>query len=372
VQNLGRLLWGVVLSGMLVSTGAAEEETTRVVGRLLEPPKVQTAAGFTAKVLVPPGQLYDPLFMLPHADAVWLNDDGAEEKDKGSRLLAVDKGGKISVVAGLGKLLPTVGFDLAPSSFGEFGGQVFTLTQAKVATEGATANHMIHRLDPQQGFAATAMCTLPEAGALKIAGFGADARFGPEGSPFAGKFFAVTALNNAIYQVTADGKCTPFIVFDGEQYSAPFVIAFAPDGKTMLVSVSRGRFDIAGTAEPSGAIVRVSPEGKIVGEVASQGLGRPMGMDFAPEGFGAYGGQLFVSDVGRFQIPVPMTQPLVADGKVYRITPEGKPVLVAGGMMNPVGVRFVGNTLWITDVNGDFIAGKRELPDGFIVTIQAQ
>jgi len=29
----------------------------------------------------------------------------------------------------------------------------------------------------------------------------------------------------------------------------------------------------------------------------------------------------------------------------------------------------VGNTLWVADINGDFIYGKRELPDGFIVTL---
>jgi len=35
-------------------------------------------------------------------------------------------------------------------------------------------------------------------------------------------------------------------------------------------------------------------------------------------------------------------------------------------------VRFIGNALWVSDINGDFIAGKRELPDGFVVAIQVQ
>src|SRR2546425_6308166 len=100
MRTISRLLWGMVVSGVFVSSGMAEEEATRVVDRLLESPKVQAEAGFTAKVLVPPGQLYDPLFMLPRENTVWLNDDGGEEEDKGSRLLAVDKAGKISVVAG--------------------------------------------------------------------------------------------------------------------------------------------------------------------------------------------------------------------------------------------------------------------------------
>jgi len=372
MQNLGRLLWGTMLSSVMVSSGMAEEETKRVVDRILEPPKVQAETGFTAKVLIPPGQLYDPLFMLPRENTVWLNDDGGEEEGKGSRLLAVDQTGNMSPVVGLGKILTMVGFDIAPPSFGEWAGQVFVLTQPKEAMPGALANHLIQRLDPKNDYAATVVCTLPEAGPLKIAGFGADARFGPEGSPFAGKFYAVTILNNAIYQVTPDGKCSPFIIFDGQQYSAPGVITFSPDGKSMLVSVSRGPFDIASTAEPTGAIVRVTPEGKVEDKPVFDGQGRPMGMGFAPEGFGSYSGQLFFSEIGMFQIPVPMTQALKADGKLYRITPEGKPELVASGFHNPMGVRFIDKKLWVTDINGDFIAGKRELPDGFLTEIQTQ
>lgn len=45
---------------------------------------------------------------------------------------------------------------------------------------------------------------------------------------------------------------------------------------------------------------------------------------------------------------------------------------MASGFINPWGLRFVGNTLWVSDINGDFIYGKRELPDGFIVAIGAQ
>jgi glucose/arabinose dehydrogenase len=96
------------------------------------------------------------------------------------------------------------------------------------------------------------------------------------------------------------------------------------------------------------------------------------GMEFAPEGFGAYVGQLFVAEAGSFQAPVPMTQPVPADGKVHRVTPEGQLQLVATGFVTPLGVRFIGKKLWVADVNGDFILGKRELPEGFIVEITAQ
>ncbi len=366
-------LWIVALSGWLgaavLPAAQAESVANEVVDRLLASPTIQTEPGFAAKVLIPPGQLYDPLVMRPMGKVTWLNDDGGEEKDKGSRLLALSADGDISVLAGLGKLLPTVGFDLAPQGFGDYGGQIFSLAQPKVAMEGALVNHVIQRVDPTQDYATSIFCTLPGAGGKKIAGFGLDARFGPPGSPFAGRLFAVTIYNDAIYQVTADGKCTPFVVFDGQRYSAPAMLAFAPDGQSMLVSVSRGPFDITSTATPAGAIVRVSPTGEIAAQPVYEGPGRPMGMDYAPADFGAFGGQLFFADIGLFQVPVPMTQAMNADGKLYRLTATGKAVLVARGFHNAMGVQFIGHRLWVTDINGDFIAGKRELPDGFVVEL---
>jgi hypothetical protein len=64
-----------------------------------------------------------------------------------------------------------------------------------------------------------------------------------------------------------------------------------------------------------------------------------------------------------------MTQALQTDGKVYRVGDDGKPQLVASGFVNPAGMLVVDGSLWVTDINGDFIAGKRELPDGFIVKL---
>jgi hypothetical protein len=48
----------------------------------------------------------------------------------------------------------------------------------------------------------------------------------------------------------------------------------------------------------------------------------------------------------------------------------GKGHLVAAGFMNPVGVWFWINRLWVSGSNGDFIAGKREVSDGFIVGLR--
>jgi hypothetical protein len=63
-----------------------------------------------------------------------------------------------------------------------------------------------------------------------------EGRFGPEGSPFAGKFFAVTATNSTVYQITPNGRCTLFVSFDPQKGRA-FGLAFPPGGRFMLVSM---------------------------------------------------------------------------------------------------------------------------------------
>jgi len=306
--------------------------------------------------------------MLPRDGVMWLNDDGKEEKDKGSRLLSVDGQGKVSVLADSGKFLPVAGFDVAPQGFGEFGGQLFTLAMPKVGQEGLMANYLIQRINPTEGYTASVFCTLPEIGEGKVSGAGVEARFGPVGSPFAGKVYVVTALSNTIHQVTADGKCSPFVTFDTERGGAPVGFVFAPDEKSMVVTVNRGNL----LAPTGSAIVRISPEGKVEDKPVLESKFILGGIDFAPEGFGAYAGQLFVAEGGSLQAPVLMTQPLTADGKVHRVTPEGQLHLVVSGLVNPASVRFMGKKLWVTDINGDFILGKRQLPDGFIVELTAR
>ena len=122
-------------------------------------------------------------------------------------------------------------------------------------------------------------------------------------------------------------------------------------------------------------VLRISADGKIDDQPAARGLDAPMGLDIAPKGFGSYEGQIFVADAGPTfggpnGIEVPMTQRVASDGKVYRVGPDGQPQLVASGFLNPSGIKFVENKLWVSDIAGDFIGGKRELPDGFIVEIE--
>jgi len=362
----------VAVAAMLAAPAAARpigEEAERVIETILATPTIKTEAGFKASLLVPPGELYDPLSMVPHDGSIWMNDDGKATDGHGSRILAFSPDGTFSVLFDADEILPVVGFDVAPPGFGPYGGQIFTLAQPTTGMKGGLANHVIQRIDPSTR-EISIFCTLPEAGheGNGIAGFGAQTSFGPSGSGFANRLYSVTILNKVIYQIEADGSCKPFAdvsELDGGNF------AFTPDGSAMLISGTREK---TATPEdgPKGIVARITPDGKIDPKPVVTGLVSPAGMAVAPPDFGAYGGEIFVLDAGKFEMPVPQTQASEHDGKLYRVTSEGELKLVASGFANPTSLLFTGGHLWVTDINGDFIAGGRELPDGFLVQIDPE
>ncbi len=358
--------WAVCATCVMLSIAApADDELSDLLANVMAV-DIKPAAGFTARLLVPPGELYDPLVMHEMDGVVWLNDDGKINGDKGSRMISVAADGRVTVLVEADKMKPiSAGFDIAPTNFGAYGGQIFALSQPKVGSKNQVENYLIQRIAPHEDYAVSVFCTLPALDAERVSGTGVDAAFAPPGSPFAGAMYAVTSSNGTIYTVKADGRCAPFATFDTEQHGSPLYLRFAPDGQSLLVSVVRGGLYNA----RGGAVLRVLPDGTIAEQAVVEGGTMLGGFDIAPQGFGDYAGQLFVVDVGSFEIPVPLGQALRADGKVYRVDHEGKFHVVVDGLINPWGLRFVGNRLWVSDINGDFIYGKRELPDGFIVEI---
>lgn len=360
----------MTMAALLAAPAAAQEplgkEAERVIETILAPPTIKAEPGFDAKLLVPPGELYDPLYMIPHDGSIWMNDDGKAEEDHGSRILSFAPDGTFSVLFDADQILPAVGFTVAPAGFGPYGGQIFTLAQPTTGMKGGLANHVIQRIDPATG-ETSIFCTLPSSGTVGdgVAGFGTAIAPGPPGSGFANKLFAITILNRMIYQITPDGACQPFADLSDTGVDS---LAFTPDGSAMLVTgTPNSAMDQAEGAH--GAIMRIAPDGKLDPKPVATGLKMPMGLAVAPPDFGSYGGEIFVLDAGTFEVPVPQTQASRFDGKVYRVTPQGELKLVASGFANPGALLFTGGHLWVSDVNGDFIGGGRELPDGFLVQI---
>ena len=371
-RTIETFAWSAAIAAALAggAVNAAESEVDALLARLMQAPSIVPAAGFEASMLVAPGKLYDPLWLHRHGKEMWVNDDGGEEGDKGSRILALGGDGSLRVVVPLGRMLPVTGYDFAPPAFGDHAGRIYSLAQARVAAPGTTQNHVIQRIDTSSDALGEVLCTLQEAGAGKprASGFGVDARFGPAGSPFADRFFALAAYNDTIYQINAAHECSVFVTFDGPITGAPLGLTFAADGQTMLVTLKPGGF-LAESPPGSGLIARVHADGRVDPTPVARGFTLPGGVMVSPAGFAGKGGEIFVTDIGEIQSPVPMTQALASDGKVYRVAADGKLELVASGFINPLGLQVVDGALWVTDINGDFIAGKRELPDGFVVKL---
>ena len=251
-------------------------------------------------------------------------------------MLSVDRKGQISVLVDADKMTPvSAGFDIAPADFCAYGGQIFALSQPKVGSDHQLENYVIQRIDLHDDYAVSVFCTLPALDAERVSGIDVDAAFGPSGSPFAGKLYAVTSCNGTIYTVSSAGQCAPFATFDVARHGGPLYLRFALDGESVLVTVVRdGLYHASGTA-----VLRVMPNATIVEQAVAKGGTMFGGLDIAPADFRAYAGQLFVVDVGSFEIPVPLGQAVRPDGKVYRIAPDVYLELVASGLLKRLGLR---------------------------------
>ncbi|MEW6297856.1 MAG: hypothetical protein AB1671_08980 [Thermodesulfobacteriota bacterium] len=353
------------------------EQHDPVAASFLAPPHLTVAPGYTARVLVPPGTLYDPLFPVPgDGEDIWLNDDGGEEGEGGGGLYRVRPDGTVTPLVPVGNMPPPTGIDRAPHSFAPYTGQIFVLAQPKKGWAGATANHVILRVDPQT-WAVHRFAELSSAGSRNegVSGAGIDLLFGPDGTAFAGRLFAVTALNNAIYQITPDGQARPFVVMETARPRQPVCLTFATvngEGR-MLVTTANGNFSPRRLVEGFATVTQITPDGQVLPEFFVEGLQVPSGLAFAPSGFGPYGGDLFIADIaGLVQMPVPKDKPLPRNGRIVRVDTAGTLHVFAEGFAMPLGLRFIHDRLIVCDVNGDYIGGGQELPDGFVVEIRAQ
>ena len=135
-----------------------QREIDILVEEALAPPSIAVEPGFAFTLLVPPGDMYDPLGLRPLDGAVWIVDDGRRVGQRGGRIWSVDYEGGVSTLVDTPRLLPSVGFDIAPTTFGDFAGEVFVLTQPRAGPPGMLENHLIQHLDPAAGEEARLFC----------------------------------------------------------------------------------------------------------------------------------------------------------------------------------------------------------------------
>jgi hypothetical protein len=340
----------------------------------LDQPQISVEAGFSARLLVAPGTLYDPLFPIAGAgDDIWLNDDGGEENEGGGGIYSIARAGTVKALVEVGRIPPPTAIDRAPTSFPPYSGHIFALAQPQKGWAGATANHIILRLDPNS-WEPVKFAELPSAGSRNkgIAGAGIDMMFGPDGGPFAGRLFAITALNNAIYEILPNGQARAFVVMDTARPRQPVCLTFARvDGEErMIVSTANGNFSPRRQVPGFATVTQITADGRVLPQYLVENLDTPSGLGFAPAGFGPYGGNLFLADIGGIMpMPAPRDKAPPRRGRILRVTADGKAIPFASGFATPLGLRFIGQRLIVCDINGDYIGGGIELADGFVVEI---
>ena len=343
----------------------------------LAQPQITVEAGFSARLLVAPGTLYDPLFPIAgDGDDIWLNDDGGEENDGGGGIYSISRDGSARALVAVGRIPPPTAIDRAPRSFAPYAGQIFALAQPQKGWPGATANHIILRLDPNT-WEPVKFTELPAAGSRNkgVAGAGIDMMFGPDGGPFAGRLFAITSLNNAIYEILPDGQARAFVVMDTAKPRQPVCLAFAHVGgeERMIVSTANGNFSPRRQVPGFATVTQITADGRVLPQYLVENLDTPSGLAFAPAGFGSYGGSLFIADIGGIMpIPAPRDQAPPRNGRILRVGSDGRAVPFANGFASPIGLRFIGQRLIVCDINGDYIGGGIELPDGFVAEITSR
>lgn len=343
----------------------------------LSAPQVTVETGYHARVLVPPGTFYDPLFPIAgEGDDIWLNDDGGEEGEGGGGIYSIGPDGGVRTLVAVGKIPPPTAIDRAPKSFAPYSGQIFALAQPKKGWAGATSNHVILRMDPKT-WEPVRFAELPSAGSRNqgVSGAGVDMLFGPDGTAFAGRLFAVTLLNNAIYEIRPDGAARAFVVMESVRPRQPVCLAFAKiQGEDrMVVSTANGNFSQRRQVPGFATITQVTVDGKVLPQFLVEDLLAPSGLAYAPAGFGPYAGNLFIADLGGLMpTPAPRDKPPPRNGRVLRVDQSGKAIPFAQGFASPLGLRFVGRRMVVCDINGDYIGGGIELADGFVVEITAQ
>ncbi|MFZ0887901.1 MAG: hypothetical protein WA005_05560 [Candidatus Binataceae bacterium] len=241
-----------------------------------------------------------------------------------------------------GKLKKVAGVAIGPAGFGSYAGIIFAL-----APEGGDvkAPCAVYRFD--QSGAAAVFAKLPDAGSLG-GGKATDCRdleFGAAGSPYAGKLYALTNGNAAIYEIDASGKARAFGVFDKpvafEVNNLGFTSPTDSKAPNAMLLSARPRME---TAAKVGRIAIVGRDGKLGGDPYLVGFIRPTGFAFAPSGFASYGRVLFIADAGRLASENAGEH----DGRIYRVF-KGVAREYATGMVDPSALKFVGNTMVICD-----------------------
>ncbi|HYB91381.1 MAG TPA: hypothetical protein VEC38_10075 [Candidatus Binataceae bacterium] len=274
--------------------------------------------------------------------------------DRTGGVYSVTFAAKVTELAGKAKLKHPAGVAAAPAGFGAYQGQIFVLN-----ADDEKASCEVDRIDASG--AVSTFAKLPDGGSGKPTDC-RDLEFGPASSPFAGKLFAATTGNSAIYAVDSSGKASVFGAYDKPLAMELTTIGFAPatDPKapnTMLVGMRPS--SIGGVR--GGRISIVAPDGKLKDDVYMVGFMRATGFGTSPSGWGSYPDTFFIADAGKLATE----NNAAPDGEIYRVYKD-VPRTYAKMLIDPTCLKFINNRMVLCDP-----CGHGKVNDGAIVVISS-
>ncbi|HEY6394110.1 MAG TPA: hypothetical protein VIX12_01760, partial [Candidatus Binataceae bacterium] len=253
--------------------------------------------------------------------------------DRAGGVYSVTFGGAVKELASKAKVKYPAGVAVAPAGFGSYASQKFVLTASDKAGPCE-----VDRIDASG--AVSTFAKLPDANATGCR----DLAFGPAGK-YAGKLYAVTNDNAAIYAIDASGKAALFGQYEKPMGFELTTVAFAPatDSKAPGLMLIGARPTIGGAAK-IGRISVINPDGKMQDNPYLVGFTRASGFAFSPSEFGSYGDTLFIADAGKTGDENVSNR----DGQIYRVYKDvSRPF--GSGLVDPTAMRFIGKKMVICD-----------------------
>ena len=361
----------VFLSSCLVAFAALSEEK-REIDRYIEeafylPPVTAADPNVRVEVVVPPGLIYDTMWPDVYYDRLFVGDDGGHFGYGVGTLVSFDfDGGDARVELERGRVPLYIDSTIAPADFGRLANKILVISQPSPEFEGALDGHIVFATDRGKQLGGEIVCVLPPT-AQGTSHLATEIVPGPEGSPFDGYIYVIASGNRSMHKIDPDGNCTPFVM---DLPGFPLGFSFSSDSQQIIIALKVAEANYSNNPEDQGGsfLVTVDSNGKVVGEPLVKGLTMPTGLDYAPEEWGPYAGQLFVADAKNWQNPTPRNKNLIGDSVLYRIDEEGNKIPFVKGIRNIVGVKFHKNMAFMSDIGGDYISG-RPLADGAVFKI---
>jgi len=349
--------------------------------------------GYVGREVVPPGdQLYDPQIRWVEEDGSVVVSDIGGQPQRGwdptgghGAMFRLHQDDRLEVIVPPGfhgKTAP-IRPEKAPDSFGQWGGQIFTVAQAQAGRKGAHQPHCVYRIDPNDGIPHE-FARLGLSGTINdgIAGAGMTHQFGRKGTPHEGYLYVSSLMNCTLYRVSPDGECTPYLVFDEKLVGKPmmpFLGFHAPDHSQWkpyagdyIVMTRATTYNDAHEPEMTFDYWRIDPKGPAVEKIP--GITWRPG-PIAPAEFGPMAGSMFTVDEGSTNLLHTTanevnSKPLPYDARIIRIAPDGSEHVFAEGLQgSSTTVAFDRNRLLISSIRKSYSTGDYHEPDGSIYEI---